>query len=63
MIEQELASVPAYDDLVERNRIEILQKPGDLVLRNGDLAITRWGDLARIIHEGLTGMGQATDSM
>jgi hypothetical protein len=43
--EEKLAPVPAYDDLVERNQIQLLQKPGDLVARNGDIAVTRWGDL------------------
>jgi hypothetical protein len=46
MTEQEqLLNVPAYDSIVDRNRIEILKEPGDLVLRNGDIAMTRWGDL------------------
>lgn len=46
MAEQDkLPLVPAYDDIVERNRIEILQKSGDLVVRDGDIAVTRWGDL------------------
>jgi len=46
MTEQEkLPLVPAYDAVVERNKIETLQKPGDLTTRNGDIAVTRWGDL------------------
>lgn len=40
-----LPLVPAYDAVVERNKIEILQKPGDLTIRDGDIAVTRWGDL------------------
>lgn len=36
---------PAYDEVVDRNGIQILKKPGDLAIRNGDLALTRWGDL------------------
>ncbi|WP_336083402.1 hypothetical protein [Thalassospira sp. CH_XMU1448-2] len=38
-------SVPQYDEVVEKHNIEILKAPGDLVVRNGDLATTAWGDL------------------
>jgi len=38
-------SVPSYDELVARNGITILQAPGDLTIRDGDIAMTRWGDL------------------
>lgn len=42
---QTLAPVPDYDTIVERNGIGMLHEPGDLALRNGDLALTKWGDL------------------
>ncbi|MDE2229549.1 MAG: hypothetical protein KGL11_10985, partial [Alphaproteobacteria bacterium] len=38
-------SVPGYDEVVERNQIGILLQPGDLTVRNGDIAVTKWGDL------------------
>lgn len=34
-----------YDEAVDRYGIEILRFPGDLVLRNGDIAVTKSGDL------------------
>ncbi|VVE54271.1 hypothetical protein [Pandoraea anhela] len=37
--------VPAYDEVVERNEITLLMTPGDLAVVNGDLALTRRGDL------------------
>lgn len=37
--------VPTYDAVVERNSITVLLTPGDLTLRNGDIAVTRRGDL------------------
>ena len=37
--------LPGYDEIVDRNSITLLMKPGDLTLRDGDLAVTRWGDL------------------
>ena len=42
---QEISSVPAYDVVVERNQISILLQPGDLTVRGGDIALTKWGDL------------------
>jgi hypothetical protein len=52
MTEQEkLSQVPAYDSIVDRNKIEILQKSGDLVLRNGDIAMTRWGDFMLVSED------------
>jgi hypothetical protein len=49
MPSQEVTSVvPGYDEIVARNTIEILQKSGDLVVRNGDIALTRWGDFMLI---------------
>ncbi len=36
---------PAYDDVVECFDLDILKTPGDLVLKNGDLALTKSGDL------------------
>ncbi|MDR3505270.1 MAG: hypothetical protein P4L52_03400 [Acidocella sp.] len=46
--EETSAAVPGYNDLVTRNEIEILQKPGDAVIRNNDFALTRWGDIMLI---------------
>ncbi len=43
--DRRIAGVPAYDDIVERNAIRVLEEPGDLAFENGDLAVTRWGDL------------------
>ncbi len=43
--QEELPHVPTCDGIVERNKIEILREPGDLVLRNGGVAVTRRGDL------------------
>jgi len=40
-----LSSVPGYREIVERNEIGLLMGPGDLVARNGDLVLTRRGDL------------------
>lgn len=46
MTEQgKLPLVPAHALAVDRNKIDLLQKPGDLVMRNGDMAVTQWGDL------------------
>lgn len=42
------SAVPKYVDVVQRNDIRMLLKPGDLVLRNGGFAMTAWGDL--MIH-------------
>ena len=36
---------PAYDDVIECFDLDILKTPGDLVLKNGDLALTKGGDL------------------
>ncbi|MCA8205143.1 hypothetical protein LGM71_29320 [Burkholderia sp. AU33545] len=38
-------AVPDYDDVVDRNEITLLTTPGDLAVVNGDLALTRRGDL------------------
>ncbi|MGF6985222.1 hypothetical protein QFZ99_004699 [Paraburkholderia atlantica] len=38
-------AVPSYDDVVDRNEITLLMTPGDLAVVNGDLALTRRGDL------------------
>jgi hypothetical protein len=40
-----LSPVPTYDDLVARCKITVLSKSGDLTVRDGDFAVTRWGDL------------------
>jgi hypothetical protein len=50
-----LAAAPAYDDVVERFDLTLLMKPGDLVLENGDLALTCWGDIriGSITYNGL----------
>jgi hypothetical protein len=40
-----LPPVPDYGDVVERNDIDILSVPGDLTILNGDIAVTRRGDL------------------
>lgn len=45
MTNQIASPVPAYDEVVDRNEIAILRTPGDLVMRGGDIAVTRWGDL------------------
>lgn len=42
---QTVYPVPGYDEIITRNQIDMLMKPGDLVIRNGDLALTEWGDL------------------
>lgn len=40
-----LAAVPGYDEIVDRNDIATLKAPGDLVVRNGDIALSKRGDL------------------
>ncbi|MGS1041723.1 hypothetical protein [Burkholderia glumae] len=37
--------VPGYDDVVNRNEISMLMTPGDLAVVNGNIALTRRGDL------------------
>ena len=37
--------LPAYDDIVERYGLNILKTPGDLVVKDGDIAVTKTGDL------------------
>ena len=37
--------VPSYDEVIERNKIEALESPADLAIRDGDIAVTPWGDL------------------
>ncbi len=44
-MERQQRSVPTFDEIVTRNSIEILKSHGDLTVRNGDIAVTRWGDL------------------
>lgn len=39
------STVPGYDEIVDRFSLDVLQQPGDLVLVDGDLALTRSGDL------------------
>lgn len=36
---------PHFDEVVEKFNLEILKSPGDLVLKDGDIAITKTGDL------------------
>jgi hypothetical protein len=36
---------PAYDEVVERYGLEILKSPGDLVVKDGDIALTKSRDL------------------
>ena len=36
--------VPSYDEVVERYNIERLKEPGDLTIRNGDIALSPLGD-------------------
>lgn len=43
--DREAYAVPQYDAVVERNAITVLLTPGDLTIRDGDIAMTRWGDL------------------
>lgn len=45
MTDRRPSVVPGYDEVIDRNEIVLLQTPGDLVLRDGDIAVTRWGDL------------------
>src|SRR5579859_4619271 len=37
--------VPDYDKIIDRHNIEMLKQPGDLAVVDGDLALTRRGDL------------------
>ena len=37
--------MPSFDAVVERHAITVLLTPGDLTIRDGDIAMTRWGDL------------------
>jgi hypothetical protein len=37
--------VPSYDEILSKHNLCLLQNGVDLVLENGDLALTRWGDL------------------
>ena len=45
----------SYDEVVERFDLILLRKRGDLVIEDGDLALTRWGDLrvGTIAYQGL----------
>jgi hypothetical protein len=50
-----------YDEVVERYSIEILEAPGDLVIRNGDLALSKSRDLMlnNEVYHGLYRLVQA----
>lgn len=39
------ASPPSFAELVARNNIQLLARPLDLVVINGDIGVTEWGDL------------------
>lgn len=45
MIGARLPAVPDYGDVIDRNNIEALLVPSDLAIVDGDLAVTRRGDL------------------
>ena len=36
---------PTREELVRRHKLHLLERPVDLTLINGDLSITRWGDI------------------
>jgi hypothetical protein len=41
----QLPPAPSHEEIVTKFNLEILKSPADLVVRNGDLALTRSGDL------------------
>lgn len=41
----QLPLAPSHEEIVTKFNLEILKSPGDLVLRNGDIAMTKSGDL------------------
>jgi hypothetical protein len=41
----QLPPAPSHEEIVTKFNLEILKSPGDLVVRNGDIALTRCGDL------------------
>ncbi|MBT0571294.1 hypothetical protein KIK84_13245 [Curvibacter sp. CHRR-16] len=41
----QLPLAPSHEEIVTKFNVEILKSPGDLVLRNGDIAVTKSGDL------------------
>lgn len=40
-----LQPAPSYEEVITKFNLEILQSPGDLVVENGDIALTKSGDL------------------
>lgn len=41
----QLPPAPSHAEIVTKFKLEILKSPGDLVLENGDIALTKSGDL------------------
>lgn len=41
----QLPPTPSHEEIVAKFNLEILKSPGDLVLENGDIALTKSGDL------------------
>jgi hypothetical protein len=39
------AAPPPFEEVVNRYSVELLQSPGDWVVKDGDLAMTKSGDL------------------